>query len=227
MNKILTAAATAGLLLGAGQASATELGAGFSWSGNVTVTSDYLLRGFSETGGRPAIQGGFDLAHESGFYLGNWNSSVNYGPDESYLEMDAYAGYGFTAVQGLDLDVGIIRYAYPALEDADFNEYYVGGATSLGALDTDLYVYFTDDYLASDEDGVVADLNMAYNLPADMFVSGQLGFVDSEIFADGSYMYWGLGAGVSYAGLDFSVNYMDADDDGARDRFAFAVGAEF
>ena len=40
-------------------------------TGNMTLVSDYRFRGISQTLGHPAIQGGFDYAHASGFYLGN------------------------------------------------------------------------------------------------------------------------------------------------------------
>jgi uncharacterized protein (TIGR02001 family) len=45
---------------------------------NVTVTNDYRYRGISQSNFKPAIQGGFDYAHESGFYIGNWNSSISW-----------------------------------------------------------------------------------------------------------------------------------------------------
>ncbi|HBD38686.1 MAG TPA: hypothetical protein DC084_34445, partial [Cupriavidus sp.] len=45
---------------------------------NVSLVSDYRYRGLSQTNRRPAIQGGFDYAHESGFYIGNWNSSISW-----------------------------------------------------------------------------------------------------------------------------------------------------
>ena len=41
---------------------------------NVTVVNDYRYRGMTQSNYKPAIQGGFDYAHESGFYIGNWNS---------------------------------------------------------------------------------------------------------------------------------------------------------
>ena len=44
-------------------------------SANVSFASDYIWRGMTQSDG-PAIQGGFDLSHSSGFYLGNWNSNV-------------------------------------------------------------------------------------------------------------------------------------------------------
>lgn len=42
------------------------------FSANVTLTSDYAYRGISQTDERPAIQGGFDFKHDSGFYAGTW-----------------------------------------------------------------------------------------------------------------------------------------------------------
>ena len=45
---------------------------------NVTVVNDYRYRGMTQSNFKPAIQGGFDYAHESGFYIGNWNSSISW-----------------------------------------------------------------------------------------------------------------------------------------------------
>ena len=36
---------------------------------NVTLVNDYRYRGISQSNFQPAIQGGFDYAHESGFYI--------------------------------------------------------------------------------------------------------------------------------------------------------------
>jgi hypothetical protein len=36
---------------------------------NVSVVSDYRYRGISQSNLRPAVQGGFDYAHESGFLM--------------------------------------------------------------------------------------------------------------------------------------------------------------
>src|SRR5688500_5723947 len=62
-------------------------------TGNMSLVSDYRFRGLTQTFEEPALQGGFDYAHSSGFYLGNWNSSIS---DTFYagspLEMDFYAG---------------------------------------------------------------------------------------------------------------------------------------
>ncbi|UUX96310.1 TorF family putative porin [Aquabacterium sp. J223] len=82
-------------------------------TGNAGLYSDYRFRGFSQTGYRPAFQGGFDVAHSSGFYVGNWNSNVEQGLyNGASLEMDFYGGYKGTAGP-LGYDLGFIYYYYP------------------------------------------------------------------------------------------------------------------
>ncbi|WP_028108764.1 TorF family putative porin [Ferrimonas futtsuensis] len=95
-------------------------------SGNLGVTSNYLWRGVSQSDDAPAISGGLDYAHDSGFYAGTWTSNVDFGDDTSY-EVDLYGGYA-GEVGDLGYELGYIHYFYPnaAFEgedyDADFGE---------------------------------------------------------------------------------------------------------
>ncbi|MGA1561914.1 MAG: TorF family putative porin, partial [Gammaproteobacteria bacterium] len=57
-------------------AQAADIGGGFDLSGNMALTSNYIWRGVSQSDDDPAIQGGLDLAHESGVYAGVWASNV-------------------------------------------------------------------------------------------------------------------------------------------------------
>jgi len=84
-------------------------------SGNLTLVSDYRFRGISQTLGGPAVQGGFDYAHSSGLYLGNWNSNVSgvSFPNGAGVEMDFYGGWRGEVGAGLTLDVGGVYYLYP------------------------------------------------------------------------------------------------------------------
>jgi uncharacterized protein (TIGR02001 family) len=73
---------------------------------NIGLYSSYRFRGIDQTFGKPALQGGFDYAHSSGFYLGNWNSNVNSGAGypSGNLEMDFYGGWkGTWGDWGLDV----------------------------------------------------------------------------------------------------------------------------
>lgn len=49
-----------------------------SISGNISVVSSYNLRGMTNSpeSDTPAIQGGLDYTHDSGFYLGYWFSTL-------------------------------------------------------------------------------------------------------------------------------------------------------
>ena len=83
----------------------------------MALTSDYRFRGLSQTGKKPAIQGGLDYSHESGVYLGTWLSSVsgNQYPSGSGLEMDFYGGYKFEVAKDVGLDLGLIHVYYPGV----------------------------------------------------------------------------------------------------------------
>ena len=93
------------------------------FTANVTLTNDYRYRGISQSGLNPAIQGGFDYAHPSGFYIGNWNSSISWISDSASaypgssvsapIEMDFYAGYKHDWSEGFIADLGVLQYFYP------------------------------------------------------------------------------------------------------------------
>ncbi|MEJ8825398.1 TorF family putative porin [Variovorax humicola] len=106
---------------------------------NVSLTTNYKFRGQDQdmigsgfnspvktSWFKPAIQGGFDYAHESGFYVGNWNSSVNWLPGNS-IESDFYGGYKFKAGP-VDLDFGVLQYYYSGNTAGNTTELY-GSAT--------------------------------------------------------------------------------------------------
>ncbi|MHB1052204.1 MAG: TorF family putative porin [Thiobacillus sp.] len=105
-----------------------------SLSANVGMTSNYVFRGISQTGGDPAIQGGLDYSHSSGFYLGTWGSNVGWiedyqGYDSGNVEIDVYGGFrGGIGKTDLTYDLGAIQYLYPGKKagavDADTTELY-------------------------------------------------------------------------------------------------------
>ena len=76
MRKTLLATAVAAAAAMPGLASA-QASSPHSITGNLSIVSDYRFRGISQTFVQPAIQGGIDYSHKSGFYLGNWNSNVS------------------------------------------------------------------------------------------------------------------------------------------------------
>lgn len=113
-----------GMLLAAGVTTAQA-----QVTGNLGLTSDYRFRGISQTQNAAAVQGGVDYSHKSGFYAGNWNSSVS---SQVYTngagaESDVYAGYKKELFKGVVVDVGSYNYFYPgAGTKFDTREVYAG-----------------------------------------------------------------------------------------------------
>lgn len=95
---------------------------------NVSLTSNYKFRGQDQDVNRvkalnPAIQGGLDYAFgDSGAYVGNWNSSVDWLAGNA-IETDLYGGWKFKA-GALDLDVGVLTYVYPGNSSGNTTELY-------------------------------------------------------------------------------------------------------
>ena len=79
---LAAAIALPGLALGqaapAPEAKPAEPKPSYTLTGNVGIFSQYIFRGLTQTGRKPALQGGFDFAHESGFYLGTWASNISW-----------------------------------------------------------------------------------------------------------------------------------------------------
>jgi uncharacterized protein (TIGR02001 family) len=119
LQKTAIAAAISGLVAPAAFAQATPAPEVSPISANVTVVSDYRFRGLSQSNFKPAIQGGFDYAHESGFYIGNWNSSISWLSDavpgaSAPIEMNFYGGFKKDLIApGFASDFGVLQYAYP------------------------------------------------------------------------------------------------------------------
>lgn len=135
-------------------------------TGNIALTSDYVFRGTSQNNEEPALQGGIEYAHDSGFYIGTWGSNVSWLSDagggiSSSLELDGYLGYRGSAGDSFAYDVGVLQYWYPGdypsgFNSADTTELYAGFTfTPIEALGLGLkYSYAVSDLFGyADSDG--------------------------------------------------------------------------
>ena len=94
----------------------------YTFTGNFGIFSQYIFRGLTQTNGNPAVQGGFDFTHPSGFYAGTWLSNISWltdsptvsGYTSAPLEWDFYGGYrGSFGASDFGYDVGLLQYYYP------------------------------------------------------------------------------------------------------------------
>ena len=88
------------------------------FSANVSIVSEYIYRGIAQSGGKPAIQGGFDYANPNGLYVGTWGSSISWLQDtgaasSAGMEWDIYGGYKGSFSGDFGYDVGLLHYYYP------------------------------------------------------------------------------------------------------------------
>lgn len=196
----------------------------FTLSANMSLVSQYRYRGIMQTNNKPAIQGGFDLVHSSGFYIGNWNSSISWlddsDPDVSAaVEMDFYAGYAGTLWKDLTFDVGILEYYYPGS--------YPGGYTR--PYTTEAYlglgygpIAFKYSHAFTNLFGVPDSKNSQYY---DLSASFETGFWGTTLDAhvgyqkvrnldDGSYTDWSLGLSKDWGqGFSTTLAYIDTNAD--------------
>ena len=213
-KKLLSAALATALMAGVATTQAdTEI------SGNVALTSDYKFRGISQSNEDIAVQGGFDVAFDAGFYVGVWASSVdfdtnNFGFDGS-LELDGYVGWASDITDNVGVDVGYMYYSYPGDEgpDGDYQELYLkvnlfGG--TLGAVYSDDYYggtgdfyYLSGDYSFGLGENFSLDLHVGYN---DIEKNG--GFLDTNT---DSYVDYSVGVTTSWLAVDWTLAYVGTD----------------
>ena len=192
-------------------------------AGNLTIASDYRFRGVSQSFLLPAVQGGIDYAHDSGFYLGNWNSSVsgNQYPNGASLEMDFYGGYKF-AVGDATLDVGALYYYYPGAfyngfagkkPKYDNFELYLGGA--LGPVSAK-FSYAISEFFGLDattggkssKGSYYIDLNYTTEIAPKLSAVAHVGYQKVVNYSDLSYTDYKLGLVYDYTGWMLGVAYI-------------------
>ena len=208
-------------------------------TGNLGLFSSYRFRGIDQTFGKPALQGGFDYAHSSGFYVGNWNSNVSEsaGYPDGNLEMDFYGGYKL-ALGDFGLDFGAIYYYYPGSEKVGFanpssgkvngsgtvnnGEVYIGASWKFLSMK---YSYAVTDYFSvPDTSGSsYLEFNGNYDLGNGWGVNGHLGslwlkdyHVNSNA-TDGDYIDWKLGVTKDINGFVIGLAYVDTNAKGSCD----------
>ena len=171
-------------------------------SANVALTSDYVWRGTSQTDSGPAIQGGFDYAHESGIYLGVWGSNVDF-DDDANIEIDLYGGFSKELANGFSYDLGVIHYDYPGQDSSDFYEIYLG----LG------YGFMSAKVSHDPEnDNTYWEAGADFELPEGFGLGLHLGYNDPD--SGDEVTDWKIGVSKSFLGLDFELAYTDTDTSG-------------
>jgi uncharacterized protein (TIGR02001 family) len=142
--------------------SAPASASAFTTTGNLSFTSDYVFRGITQNGGKTALQGGFDVAHSSGFTAGVWASNVNW--TNTTLEVDLYANYGFSLSKDFSASVGYLAYVYEGNSSLNTGE--INAAVSAYGFTAKISHAVTDYFGIAGSGTQYYELNYAYEVAA-------------------------------------------------------------
>ena len=188
-------------------------------SANVSLTSNYVWRGVTQTGDEVAVQGGFDYANDSGFYAGVWGSNVSFNWETDLEaggnELDIYAGFSNDM-----FDVGFIDYRYPGNDsDLDFTEVYIG-FTGVENLSIYYYDIASSDFDSEFEDDASGYLSIGYEFGDISMSYGDFAELGSDISLSYGFACGKFDCSVTY--YDFSSDYESLEDD---DGLYISIGA--
>ncbi len=206
-----------------------------TFSANVLLGSEYVFRGISNSNEDPTIQGGFDYAHASGFYLGTWASNIEYNAqstDSASVEIDFYGGLAGSLGNGIGWDIGALYYWYPEQnEDAgagDYNFFEIYGVASYTFASVqhtpsvEAGVSYSPDFFGEDGDGVYLYSTAGLSLPYDFSPYVTIGYQDVE--GDKSsgpngfdYFHYAIGLSKAFGPISLDLSWHDADLDGCDD----------
>lgn len=187
-------------------------------TGSVAVTSQYRLRGVSQSDEDVAAQGALTATHSSGFYAGIWTSNLaGFGTfGGSNMELDLIGGYS-TAVGAATLDGGLVWYLYPGTDNTDYAEVYASVSAPLGPVKGKLGVYYAPKQQAiGDVDNLYVYTDLALPIdgtPITLKAHGGYTTGSGSTLAgpDGDYMDYAVGVDLAYKALTLNVSYIDTD----------------
>lgn len=220
------------LLICSQYSSAAEL------AGYLTLTTDYVKRGVTQSDGDAALQLGADISFDNGFFLGAWGSTIDIanGPTRQRdLEVNYYAGYAFDASDAWQVSLSTVAYVYPGQTgyvDYDYQEYSLGGS-----YDDRYWLEFSysPDLYNTGQSSTNVDLFAEWPINSVWAIGGGAGYYDTSNLTGSTYRYWQLGVTGSFKSMDIDFRFHDTDKwvpiistpDRAKSRFALSIRFPF
>lgn len=221
---------------------ASSLSSAGSWTANIGMTNNYIWRGLTQTANEPAVSGGIDYSHDSGFYFGTWVSNVQFSANDIFsYEHDLYVGFSGGG-DAFFYDVSYLYYNYDQSANANFSE--ITGTVGTGGFSASLYLLahteaeesagqaiIGRDYDFSVAEAYYLSLDYTFELESGLEIGLHIGrhegdFVDAFNFADGTDSYHDYSVSLAKEGLSFLVSKTDLDNSPPglqNDEIKFAV----
>lgn len=187
------------------------------FSANISLTSDYIFRGISQTGNNPAVQGGFDYSYDFGpaaVSAGVWASNVKFG--DATIEIDYYAGVG-GSIDAFSWDLSAIYYTYPGADgnlNYDFFEIAPSVGYDFGVLAVNAGVNYSPEYFGDSGDAFYTHGGIDIPIGDYFTLSGTIGYQtidDNAAWGTDDYMDYGISISTEIAGFGLSAGWTDTD----------------
>ncbi len=193
---------------------------------SLTLTTDYVYRGYTKTQKDPAVQIGveyvheFDILSDTSFFVGFWGSNIAF-PDikiggvtvaksPANLEMTPYIGFSQRLDDDWYTDVTYVRYIFNEDIfglDPDYNEVYV----SLHYQDFLSVSVASSFNYGVGEDGLTYEAQGRYPWPYGIETSTTLGFNNGQKAIGEDYFYWNVGVTKALGNFSFDLRYHDGN----------------
>jgi len=187
--------------------------------GYLTLVSDYVFRGASQSEEDPTIQAGVDYLHPSGVFAGAFAAHTDF-PENSFgsnpgpIELDAYLGYSRAAGRDWSWDVAVLRYDFP--DSTAFDYSYNELAANLHFRDVvRLGATASDNAGAGGASGWTAEIELRQSLGDRFQLSGSLGHYAFERNDWSDYFYWDMGVSAIAGRFTFDIRYFDTNSEQA------------
>ena len=220
------------ILLGSQHSPAADFG------GYLTLTTDYVKRGVTQSDSNPALQLGAEVGFDNGLFLGVWSSTVDIdnGPARQRdLEVNYYAGYVFDISNSWQISVGAVAYDYPGQTgnvDYNYAEYLLGSNFKDRVW---LEFAYSPDLYNTGLSSTNVDLFAEWPINSIWALGAGVGYYDTSNLTGSGYQYWQLGITASLSWADIDLRFHDTDKwvpilstpDRAKSRFVLTLQIPF
>jgi uncharacterized protein (TIGR02001 family) len=192
--------------------------------GSIGVTSDYVLRGVTQSDGEPAVQADAHWNFPAGWSAGLWGSQVELAPQSDTWELDGYLQWNGALSSDLDMGATVTHYSYPSDPRPVSYEY---DELSLSLLWRDqirvvaswtprLNLYSYSDGLARDREVYTLEASWHRDLPDRLDLTAGVGFYDPQGLEYASYTYGDAALGWKYGHWRVNLAWVWVQDTGHR-----------
>jgi uncharacterized protein (TIGR02001 family) len=181
--------------------------------GSVALTTDYVLRGLSQSNGSPALQAELHYQTLSGWLAGVWASNVDLNPEDGRTaELNAFFGYSRPITDDWSIKLVTAHYAYLGNTPAGIYDYdeLIAGASYRDLLFLTVAVSPNTPReiapgISRDRTALSYELALRYPLHGTWSAIGGLGYYDLKGSDGAGYAYWNAGVGHDFEPWHFEV----------------------